>query len=113
MNPLTISELTGYDDFSTATHFITKKIKITNKSPNYLQNIKLTISNSCFNILNPTIIRERGCLSFDSNTSLLELGNLSPKESLYLEYKLDSSIIVSSLLPYISITFNQINSQTN
>ena len=111
MNPLNISELTSYGDSSNlnSTDYITKKIKITNNSSEHIDNIKLTIDTSKLPVLSQTIIRDRGSLGFDPSIPLIELGNLSPQESLYIEYKIPSSNLSSSLLSCISISFNKLH----
>ena len=69
-------------------HSLSKRqIRITNTSSHFLNNLILNINTTDFPIVEQTIIRERGSLSYDKIQFTLELGNLAPDETALFEYK--------------------------
>lgn len=64
---------------------IKTQIKITNTSKSYLNNMKLIIKPQDISILEQSVIRQRGSLSYDTLSEQLDLGNLAPDETAYFE----------------------------
>lgn len=58
-----------------------KHIEIINNSNTTLTNLKLFIDSSLADLVECTVVRERGSLAFSSPVNLIELGNLLPNES--------------------------------
>lgn len=83
------------------------QIKITNTSGQFINNLKLSIDAINFPLVEQTIIRERGALSFDKNLCLFEIGNLAPDESALFEYKYhtENEKKTLSLLNHIHISY--------
>lgn len=92
-------------ELSTASTLVSKQIKITNTSTDYINDLKLIIHGHELNILAQSVTRLRGSLSFDSDTQCLNLGNLAPNETAYFEYQFLSPSNLSSLSSHFSICY--------
>ena len=103
-NYLTISEITENLDINKP-ELINKRLKITNTSTQFINNIQLIIDADKLPICEKSIIRTRGSLSLDPSIQCLELGNLAPNETAYFEYKFHSPSNLSSLCEHFSIRY--------
>lgn len=65
---------------------VTRHIKITNASNNFINNIVLSFSSPHTIILEELVIRERGSLKLAPATENIIIGNLSPNETADLYY---------------------------
>ena len=92
--------------YDPTTHLIHEQIKITNTSPNYINNLKLLIDDKEHSLLEQLVTRKRGSLSFSPDTTCLELGNLAPDESAYFEYKYNATSAQASFASHISLTYS-------
>lgn len=83
------------------------QIKITNTSGHFINNLKLSIDKVNFPLVEQTIIRQRGTLSYDKDLCLLDLGNLAPDETALFEYKyqVENDKKALSLLNHIHISY--------
>lgn len=106
--PITISETCTLKE-SSADSLIQNELKITNTSSHYLTNLKLIIHTPDSTILEQSITRERGSLSFAPETTCLELGNLAPDESACFEYKFTATNNLTSLSPHFTLTYTDLN----
>ncbi|MGL4345337.1 MAG: hypothetical protein ACRCTE_09075 [Cellulosilyticaceae bacterium] len=94
-------ELSGYIEGS---------IKLTNNSPDILQNIVLSFETISSHMIECKVVRERGSLCFTPPQSEIQLGNLYPDEVAYLYCKLrafDQSNVSSPVYTEeIKVSFN-------
>ena len=105
---ITISE-TCLLNTSSNQPLIQNKLRITNISSQDITNLKLIIHTSEATILEQSIIRERGSLSFSPETTCLELGNLAPDESACFEYKFTPTHDLTSLSPHFTLTYTDLS----
>ncbi|MBP3888810.1 MAG: hypothetical protein J6F30_14370 [Cellulosilyticum sp.] len=103
-NPLEVIEVFS-KTYDATTGLIHERLKITNISSDYINNLKLIISDQEHALLEQQVTRERGSLSFEPTTSCLELGNLGPDESAFFEYKYSSKSLPTSFTDCISLTY--------
>lgn len=96
---------TKLSELPTSSTLVSKQIKITNTSTDYIHDLKLIIHGHELNILAQSVTRLRGSLSFDTNAQCLELGNLAPNESAYFEYQFLSPSNLSSLSSHFSLRY--------
>lgn len=108
-NFLAISEIHKLKEL-TATTLIKNQIKITNTSNSYINNLELHIDRKNIPILEQSIIRSRGELSFEPSITSLEVGNLAPAETAYFEYKLMTTDDTTTLSPHITLSYTPENS---
>lgn len=106
---ITISEICTLKDIS-AHALIQNELRITNISSRDITNLKLIIHAPEATILEQSIIRERGSLSFSPETTCLELGNLAPDESACFEYKFTGSDTLTSLSAHFTLTYTDLSS---
>lgn len=106
--PITISE-TCTLKASSADSLIQNELTITNTSSHYITNLKLIIHTPDSAILEQSITRERGSLSFAPETTCLELGNLAPDESACFEYKFTTTNNLTSLSSHFTLTYTDLN----
>lgn len=104
---MTISETCTLKDISTHA-LIQNELRITNTSSKDITNLKLIIHAPEATILEQSITRERGSLSFSPETTCLELGNLAPDESAYFEYKFTGSDTLTSLSAHFTLTYTDL-----
>ena len=94
-------------------HSLSKRqIRITNTSSHFLNNLILNIKANDFPIVEQTIIRERGSLSYDKIQFTLELGNLAPDETALFEYKYQNNNIEHTLLKHLQFSYTPDNEAT-
>ena len=106
---ITISETCTLKDLS-AQALIQNELRITNISSKDITNLKLIIHAPEATILEQSITRERGSLSFSPETTCLELGNLAPDESAYFEYKFTGNDSLTSLSAHFTLTYTDLSS---
>lgn len=106
---ITISETCILKDSSTQS-LIQNELRITNTSSQDITNLKLIIHAPRATILEQSITRERGSLSFSPETTCLELGNLAPDESACFDYKFSAADNLTSLSPHFTLTYTDLNS---
>lgn len=106
--PISISETCTVKE-SSVDSLIQNELKITNTSSHYITNLKLIIHTSGSTILEQSVTRERGSLSFAPETTCLELGNLAPDESACFEYKFTATNNLTSLSPHFTLTYTDLN----
>lgn len=106
--PITISETCTLKE-SSADSLIQNELIITNTSSHYITNLKLMIHTPDSAILEQSITRERGSLSFAPETTCLELGNLAPDESACFEYKFTATNNLTSLSSHFTLTYTDLN----
>lgn len=112
MNKLiTISETCITKD-SSSNALIQNELIITNTSSQYITDLKLIIQTPDASILEQSITRERGSLSFAPDVKCLELGNLAPDESACFEYKFTSPNHLTSLSPHFTLTYKDLKGAT-
>ena len=107
--PISISETCTLKE-SSANSLIQNEPKITNTSSEYITNLKLIIHTPDSAILEQSVTRERGSLSFSPETTCLELGNLAPDESACFEYKFTSANHLTSLSSHFTLTYTDLTS---
>lgn len=105
---ITISETCTLKE-SSADSLIQNELIITNTSSHYITNLKLMIHTPDSAILEQSITRERGSLSFAPETTCLELGNLAPDESACFEYKFTATNNLTSLSSHFTLTYTDLN----
>lgn len=88
------------------------ELKITNVSSEFIKDLKLIIRDP-HPILQQSVTRARGFLTFDPQTSCLELGNLAPDESAYFEYKFAAPNHLSSLTAHFSLVYTETSEDDN
>ena len=106
--PISISETCTLKE-SSANSLIQNELKITNTSSQYITNLKLIIHTPDSAILEQSVTRARGSLSFSPETTCLELGNLAPDESACFEYKFTSANNLTSLSSHFTLAYTDSN----
>lgn len=106
--PITISETCTLKE-SSANALIQNELTITNTSSQYITNLKLIIHTPDSAILEQSVTRERGSLSFSPETTCLELGNLAPDESACFEYKFTAANNLTSLSSHFTLTYTDLS----
>lgn len=104
---MTISENCTTKD-SSSMSLIQNELIITNTSSDYITDLKLIINAPDSSILEQSITRERGSLSFPPETKCLELGNLAPNESACFEYKFTAINDLTSLSSHFTLTYKDL-----
>ncbi|MDF2614152.1 MAG: hypothetical protein K0S71_1938 [Clostridia bacterium] len=84
---------------------IRAQIKMTNTSNTFINNLKLIIKAKEIAILEKSVIRQRGALSFDAAESELDVGNLAPDETAYFEYAFKPIENINSLSSQMIISY--------
>lgn len=107
--PITISETCTLKEVSSDS-LIQNELIITNTSSHYITNLKLIIHTPDSTILEQSITRERGSLSFAPETTCLELGNLAPDESACFEYKFTAINNLTSLSSHFTLSYTDLDS---
>ncbi|MBU3803809.1 MAG: hypothetical protein H9872_03490 [Candidatus Cellulosilyticum pullistercoris] len=108
---ITISETCTAKN-SSSNPFIQNELIITNTSSDYITDLKLIIHTPDSSILEQSITRERGSLSFAPEVKCLELGNLAPDESACFEYKFTAANDLTSLSPHFTLTYKDLKDAT-
>ena len=108
---MTISENCTTKD-SASMPLIQNELIITNTSSDYITDLKLIINTPDSSILEQSITRERGSLSFPPETKCLELGNLAPNESACFEYKFTAINDLTSLSSHFTLTYKDLKGTT-
>lgn len=106
--PITISETCILKEVS-CDSLIQNELTITNTSSHYITNLKLIIHTPDSTILEQSITRERGSLSFAPETTCLELGNLAPDESACFEYKFTAINNLTSLSSHFTLSYTDLD----
>lgn len=88
------------------------QIRITNTSNQFINNLTLNINTADFPLVEQTIIRERGSLSYDKIQFTLELGNLAPDETALFEYKYKNTTTNHTLLTHLQFSYTPDNGAT-
>lgn len=101
---LKISEITENITTLSDIH-IRAQIKMTNTSNSYINNLKLIIKAKEIAILEKSVIRQRGSLSFDDEVNELDVGNLAPDETAYFEYAFKPLEDIHSLSSQMTISY--------
>lgn len=90
---------------------IQNELKITNTSSQDITDLKLIIHAPHDTILEQSITRERGSLSFSPEITCLELGNLAPDESALFEYKFTPTDNLTSLSAHFTLMYTDLNNR--